>query len=166
MSSITLRAAEEGDYDTLKTWFEDPANNVYFTSDLRNIAEYKKMFYLMALRDRKNAYYMIESVPDGTPLGFIALIEIDHGDRIGQIWYVLGEKARRGGGIMTEAVQQLFRKAKNELGLHTIYGWLVHDNVASIRVLEKTGFSRIGVQREAYYDGEQFKDRILYDVVL
>jgi hypothetical protein len=53
MSAIALREATEADFETVKPWFEDPRNNVFFTAELRDIAEYKKMYYLMALRDRK-----------------------------------------------------------------------------------------------------------------
>lgn len=164
--TVTLREAMESDYETLKEWFEDRENSIYFTSELRTMEEYKKMYYLMALRDRKNSYYMIESDDVDHPIGFIALITIDYGDGIGQLWYLLGDKSQRGRGVMTAALEELLEIARDDLKLHSIWGWIVEGNIASIKVLEKCGFQRIGVQRESYYFDGQYKDRIIYDKLI
>ena len=163
---IALREAAEGDYECLRTWFEDPGNNVFFTSDLRGIQEYRKIFLLMALKNKRNRYYVINTEESSDAVGFIALINIDHGDGFGQLWYVLGSGNYRSKGVMTRAVHLLLAKAKQELGLHSVFTWVVDDNVASMRVLEKNGFARMGVQREAYCHEGVFKDRILFDKLL
>ncbi|MCK4589125.1 MAG: GNAT family N-acetyltransferase [Nanoarchaeota archaeon] len=152
----------------IKGWFEDPENNILFTSELRNLKEYNKIFFLMALKKKGNKYYTILIKENGKlqPVGFIALIDIDFGDKFGQIWYVMGNKNYRRRGLMSKALSFLLSKCKVELGLHSVHTWVVEDNIASIRVLEKNGFSKIGIQRESYYYNNKFKNRVLFDKVL
>ena len=42
-AKIAIRESTEQDYGCLKAWFEEPDNNIFFTSELRDIADYKKI---------------------------------------------------------------------------------------------------------------------------
>ncbi len=164
MNEISLREATPDDYGAIKSWLEDPENNAYFTSELRGARNYERIFFLIALKRTENAYFIVVD-EDGSSLGLAALINIDYGDRTGQLWYVTGEKKLRGRGVMTQAVGRLVEKA-GTLGLHNVFTWVVEGNDASIRVLEKNGFSLFGCQRESFFDGKTFKDKYWYEKVL
>ena len=62
-------------------------------------------------------------------------------------------------GIMTEAVRQICAAAFSELDIIRITGLVYAPNIASQRVLEKNGFVREGLQRNAVY-----KDGKVYDL--
>ena len=64
-------------------------------------------------------------------------------------------------GIMTEAVRQMCAIAFSELDLIRITGLVYAPNIASQRVLEKNGFVREGLQKNAVY-----KDGKIYDLCL
>ena len=64
-------------------------------------------------------------------------------------------------GIMTEAVRKICEIAFAELDIIRITGLVYAPNVASQRVLEKNGFMREGIQKNAV-----FKDRQIYDLFL
>ena len=64
-------------------------------------------------------------------------------------------------GIMTEAVRQICIEAFSELDIIRITGLVYAANTASGRVLEKNGFVREGLQRNAVY-----KDGKIYDLCL
>ena len=64
-------------------------------------------------------------------------------------------------GIMTEAVRQICEIAFMELDIIRITGLVYAPNVASQRVLEKNGFVREGLQRDAVW-----KDGKVYDLCL
>jgi len=66
-----------------------------------------------------------------------------------------------GQGYASEAVAEIVRFGFDELGVHRITAWLVADNVASARVLEKNGFQLEGRLR----DKEQYKGRY-WDVLM
>ena len=77
---IAIRESTEQDYGCLKAWFEEPDNNIFFTAELRDIADYKKIYFMMALKNKGNVYYTITLKNSREPVGFVALINIDHGD--------------------------------------------------------------------------------------
>ena len=64
-------------------------------------------------------------------------------------------------GIATEAVRQICDEAFSELDIIRITGLVYAANIASARVLEKNGFAREGLQRNAVY-----KDGKIYDLCL
>ncbi len=79
----------------------------------------------------------------------VGLAEIDLADRLAMVWYLLGEGRFAGRGITSEAVRQVARIGFSDLGLAAIYAWIMEDNVASRRVLEKGGFRERGSLRQA-----------------
>ena len=64
-------------------------------------------------------------------------------------------------GIATEAVRQICDEDFSELDIIRITGLVYAANIASARVLEKNGFAREGLQRNAVY-----KDGKIYDLCL
>lgn len=64
-------------------------------------------------------------------------------------------------GIMTEAVRQICEIAFTELDIIRITGLVYATNAASQRVLEKNGFVREGLQRNAV-----FKNGMVYDLYM
>ena len=64
-------------------------------------------------------------------------------------------------GIATEAVRQICAEAFSELDIIRITGLVYAANIASARVLEKNGFAREGLQRNAVY-----KDGKIYDLCI
>lgn len=66
-----------------------------------------------------------------------------------------------GRGYAGEAVAEIVRFGFAELGVHRIFAWLVADNLASARVLEKNGFQLEGRLR----DKEMYKGRY-WDVLV
>ena len=65
-------------------------------------------------------------------------------------------------GIMTEAVRQICEIAFAELDIIRITGLVYAPNVASQRVLEKNGFMREGIQKNAVFKDGQIYDLFLY----
>lgn len=64
-------------------------------------------------------------------------------------------------GIATEAVRQICAEAFSELDIIRITGLVYAANIASACVLEKNGFAREGLQRNAVY-----KDGKIYDLCI
>ncbi|MCB9232525.1 MAG: GNAT family N-acetyltransferase [Bacteroidia bacterium] len=55
--------------------------------------------------------------------------------------------AFEGQGIITETALAIREYARNQLGIHTLWGITTHDNFASMRVMEKLGMKLIGNTR-------------------
>ncbi|WP_308368719.1 GNAT family protein [Streptomyces sp. ISL-36] len=74
--------------------------------------------------------------------------------------------AYTGRGLATRLVEEVFRAAREELGLHRIEAGTLLDNHASQRVLAKSGFERIGTApRYLHIDGA-WRDHHLFQRIL
>lgn len=101
-------------------------------------------------------------VADGRVVGNISVEQrSDVYRRDGEIGYLLlTEYWSR--GIMTEAVRLMCAEAFSELDIIRITGLVYAPNLASQRVLEKNGFVREGLQRNAVYKNGRIYDLCLF----
>ncbi len=96
---------------------------------------------------------------NGKAVGGASIFRIhDHKAEIG---YWLG-KAYWGKGIMTEAVNEIVKFGFGTLGLRRIYAHTFTFNQASIRVLEKAGFTHEALLRKVAKKKGRFYDWNLY----
>jgi [ribosomal protein S5]-alanine N-acetyltransferase len=70
-----------------------------------------------------------------------------------------------GRGVATAALREIIGVAFDELGLHRIQGETLLDNFASQRVLERNGFTRIGMAPAYLKIAGRWQDLILYQLV-
>lgn len=68
-------------------------------------------------------------------------------------------------GIMTEAVRMMCREAFEMLNITRITGYVYAPNIASIKVLQKNGFSREGVMRNAVTKDYKVYDLCIYGLL-
>lgn len=100
-------------------------------------------------------------VADGKVVGNISVEQkADVYCRDGEIGYLLLTE-NWSKGIMTEAVRQICEIAFSELDIIRITGLVYAPNISSQRVLEKNGFVREGLQKDAVW-----KDGRVYDLCL
>ncbi|RFU40606.1 precorrin-2 C(20)-methyltransferase [Actinomadura logoneensis] len=111
------------------------------------------------------AHWLTVSVPNGqrfavslhlaiadrgtdTLVGFLGLFKVDTTHDTCEVGYAL-RAGVRGRGHATEALRLACDWALNDCGLHRVELRTLTDNIASMRVAEKAGFRREGVQRGA-----------------
>jgi len=70
-----------------------------------------------------------------------------------------------GRGLATAAVRDIIRVAFDDLGLHRIQGETLLDNVASQRVLERTGFVRFGIAATYLNIAGRWQDCAIYQLI-
>ena len=101
---------------------------------------------------------------DGEAVGGIGLtLETDIERCSAEIGYWLG-KAVWGRGLATAAVKTLVGYGLREFGLTRIFARVFAEHGASIRVLEKAGFSREGLMRRAAIKAKIVRDQVLYAI--
>lgn len=71
----------------------------------------------------------------------------------------------RNKGFMTEAVKQAVSYAFYELGLHRVEASVMINNLPSQKVLEKSGFERIGLARKYLCINGSWEDHYLYQII-
>ena len=116
---------------------------------------------MVAEHDGKDGVFRAVVV-DGKVAGNISVEQkADVYCRDAEIGYCLLEEYRSR-GIMTEAARRICELAFSELDLVRITGLVYAPNAASQRVLEKNGFVREGVQRNAVFKNGRIWDLCLY----
>lgn len=103
--------------------------------------------------------------PDGDVVGRVNLNTIVRGAfQSASLGYWIAEAAG-GRGIATSAVRDIIRVAFSELGLHRIQADTLEHNVASQRLLERNGFTRIGHAPRYLKIGGRWQDCILHQLL-
>jgi RimJ/RimL family protein N-acetyltransferase len=152
--NVSLRPLEDRDLDTIYQQVTDPESirMAAFTAEDQTDrrAFLNKMSRLRA--DTSTSNRVIEV--DGAIVGTISSFRIDNQREV-TYWV---ERAQWGKGIASAALRILLA----ETAERPIYARAASDNVGSLRVLEKAGFRRVGVDRGfAHGRGEEIEETIL-----
>lgn len=67
-------------------------------------------------------------------------------------------------GYMTEALQGTIEFGFHKMGLHRIEAKVAPENIASVKVLHKVGFSQEGLLRQYNY-GNEFRDTLMMSIL-
>ena len=96
---------------------------------------------------------------DGTNIGYVQAVPMD--DDKWEVGYHIAQKYT-GKGYATEAVKAFLTVIMKGLGISEILGICVSENIASIKVLEKTGFTKEFEGMGTYQDEERQICRFVY----
>jgi RimJ/RimL family protein N-acetyltransferase len=162
MEVTTIEELQPKDFGLVATWLSKNEINRWLSAEWRDRVVSTTLLAI-ALRNPKNRFFLIRC--NGQPCGLAALADMDLADATAMVWYILGDSAFSERGIASEAVTQLVRKSFRELKLQSLYAWVMEDNVASTRLLQRVGFREVGrIRRAASSNGCQV-DRIYFDLV-
>jgi RimJ/RimL family protein N-acetyltransferase len=149
--NVHLRRATAADAEDVSRWRNQPTSLRFQASAPRNIEQIRE---LLAAQEKieigpeaEGKFYWIIEV-DGEPAGQVQ-VAVDGGFRqqlMSTLGYTVAE-SMQGRGVATAAVRDAIRIAFGTLGLERIEAVAAVENVASRRVLEKTGFQFEGIRR-------------------
>eukprot|EP01018_Ginkgo_biloba_P016579 Gb_40186 [translate_table: standard] len=151
---VTLRSFSERDIEDFLRWAGDSEVAKYTT------------WHPFVLREKAQEFIRTVAIPHpwfkaiclrGKPVGHIKLEQSSdiNGQRYARIAYAVGREYWSK-GIATEAVREAVRVGLKELQLERVEGLVLPDNIASIKVLERTGFKRT----PAYFESVNVKGKI------
>jgi ribosomal-protein-alanine N-acetyltransferase len=136
------------------TWARDELTRTAFRRRVRH--------YQREMRDDLGYAFFIFAERDETLLGGLTLSNIRRGvTQAGAIGYWLGVNAT-GHGYMREALSAVAVFAFDRLRLHRLEAACLPNNIASMSVLEASGFTREGRARRYLKINGEWQDHILY----
>ncbi len=115
-------------------------------------------------QDESEIRWGITFKPDNTVIGMCGYNYWIRHDQRASIGYDLA-RAYWGQGIITEAIRAVIDFGFKCMNLNRIEADADGRNRASIRVLEKVGFRREGLQREQFYEDNGFHDLALFSLL-
>jgi RimJ/RimL family protein N-acetyltransferase len=159
---VRLRALADRDVDALFAIFSDEAMMRYWsTLPMKVRAEAEK--YLAGIRagsaDGSLLQWGIERKDDGEVLGTCTLFSFHRASMRAEIGYCL-RSPWWGRGYMGEALPALIDHAFGTLGLRRLEADVDPANAASLRILERMGFTREGLLRERWDVGGVIGDTV------
>jgi RimJ/RimL family protein N-acetyltransferase len=101
---------------------------------------------------------------DDTPIGIVALNNVERTFKTATFWGLSGEKSFRNRGYGTLAGSKLLSLAFRDLGLHSVDTWVVDGN-PSRKIIERLNFRFIGRQRQCHYIDGRAYDRLRFDIL-
>lgn len=159
---VRLRALEPEDIDAHHRWFNDPEITRYLATryplprarTAERVADWMPTSYT-------SAHFAMERRDTGELIGLAVLRDATAEDRDAEVDFLIGERDAWGQGFGTDGMRTLCRFGFEEMGLHRIHLYVYTDNVAAIRLYERLGFVREGVQRHAFWKRGAWHDCLL-----
>jgi len=167
MDLIQLRALEPSDIDFLYQVEND--RDLWHLSHTQQPFSRKLLEQFIRESDR-NIYearqlrLAIELTEPKTLIGFIDLFDFDPKNRRAGVGIVI-HKDYQNQSYGSQALKTLIEFAFNVLFLHQLYANISVDNLSSIQLFEKHGFQLIGVKKEWNFNGADYTDEAMYQLI-
>jgi ribosomal-protein-alanine N-acetyltransferase len=163
---VTVRRAVEDDAAALAALalanraflapWEPVRPDAYFTEE-----QHRTTLRSLAAQDPPSTVPCVILV-DGEPAGRITLTNVVRGVFCSaDLGYWVAQR-HNGRGVGTAAVGEVLRLAFGELGLHRVQAATLLHNVGSQRVLERNGFTRIGLAPRYLRIAGEWQDHVLF----
>ena len=102
---------------------------------------------------------------DGQPAGTMRFERSNRRSRIADLGGLAIHPDFRGGKVADEAARQFQRHLIEDLGFHRVQLEIYGFNERAIAHAERSGFTREGVRRKAYWRNEEWVDGVLFGLV-
>ena len=167
MAEVKIRALEPKDIDFLfeieNDWdmwhlshtqqpFSARLLQDYIANADRDIYEAKQFRFGIELNDNQQL------------IGFVDLFDFDPKNKRAGVGIVIHQKYRSKSHGKA-ALQLVIDYAFKILYLHQLYANIAVDNLQSIRLFESFGFERTGIKKDWLFDGKDYKDELLYQLI-
>lgn len=163
---IYLRALEIDDYKTTFEWRQDPDIQYGFSNKRVFVSsENEKKWIEDSINDFSKVSLGICTKDDNKLIGLAFLNDIDLHNKTGHCPSLIGDKNYWGQGLATEARVLILHHAFFDRGLNRIWARILTDNIASIKMCEKTGYKKEGVLRQSRFKNGNFVDEYYYAVL-
>lgn len=106
----------------------------------------------------------IASKENNRIIGTIGFVRLSKEDHRGEVGYML-LKEKQGQGLLREALLRVLDYGFNDISFHSVVAIVDPANTASIRLLERAGFSKEAHFKEDCYHNGKFLDSIHYSLL-
>lgn len=168
---VTLRLLRRDDGERLAAAYERNREHLEPWEPARPAAFYSPQYHaeripVMLLEHSSGRAVPLVLERDGEIVGRITVSDVVRGPFCnGHLGYWVDARMA-GRGLMTAAVRAVVGHARDDLGLHRLQAATLLHNAASQRVLERTGFERIGMAPRYLQIAGRWQDHVLFQRIL
>lgn len=167
-ATLTLRALEPTDLDTLYRWEND--TSVWVVSD--TIAPYSREALWHYLENNIGDIYsqrqlrlIIMLTDDRTPVGTIDYLNFDPLNNRAELGLFIAPEYR-GRGLGRTALELLTAYSREHIGLRQLYVFIAIDNTVCIKLFKDYGYRRVGTIKSWVKRGNAYHDVALFQMLL
>ena len=164
-SRLTLRSPHLRDIPLFRRWLADPeVARYWWTRDVpwaRRPALAAVVLFIGGLRPDVILWTIAH---EGKPIGHCLIRKIDRARRQATAAILIGERAAQGKGFAAEAMAIRNQFVFDRLHLETLTATALAANVASHRVLEKSGYRLVGVAAGGALVAGRREDLMLFEL--
>jgi RimJ/RimL family protein N-acetyltransferase len=162
---VSLRPVREADLDVFIDAHQDIRNRgAYFPLAVPSEPSIRKGFTENGFWQRDEGTLLIRNLDDEIVGHIEFFVPVSYWDAF-ELSYLLYDERHAGHGYTTEAVQLLVDYLTAAKKQHRIHLVIVPENAASVRIAEKTGFTREGIVRGAFFNDGRNHDVVLYSLL-
>ena len=166
MDQITFKVLEQSDVSPRYiSWLSNPLVNRFSDNQYRKVSLDSQRKYVQSCIDSPTII-LWGIFLDNLHIGNIVLDNINYIHSRSEVTYLLGDSNCWGRGIASHSVKFAVKYAKLDLGLHKLYAGVAKPNIASIKVLQKCGFSREAIRESHLLYNNIRMDQIDYKLIL
>ncbi len=165
---VTFRPLEPEDLDLLYRWENDPSLWKVSNTTTPFSRFILKQYIQESHRDiyeTKQLRLIIQDL-NGRPVGAIDLFDFDPYHQRAGVGILIYDQADRKKGFASDSVQLIVTYATETLGLHQLYANVAADNLSSISLFEKSGFSLAGTKVDWLKNDRGWIDEMTYQKIL
>jgi len=164
---INLRKLKKSDalsiYQNAKDFDIAKYTRLPYPYKLKNAEDFIKITH-QKIKKKKVFEFGIELKETKKIIGMMSLMNIDYNNKNAEIGYWLGKKYW-GKKIMKEAIILILNFGFKKLKLIRIYAKVMHPNISSIKLLEKSNFQYEGRMRRATLRKGKWMDDLMYSIL-
>jgi UDP-4-amino-4,6-dideoxy-N-acetyl-beta-L-altrosamine N-acetyltransferase len=163
LSKLTssLREMTENDLETVLSW-RNHLDVRRFMFDDREIPMGEHRNWFERTRSRNTTSLLLLEI-DGAPKAFMNISRLEDDCPIAEWGFYAAPGAAKGTGRLLGRLSLDF--AFRQLNLHKVFGRVLSFNDTSLRFHTSMGFSREGVLRDQFFDGENFFDVVYFGML-
>ena len=166
--NIFLRQVDPTDATLLLLWENNPENWKVSETEapfsLREIEDY--IATASNIRVNKQLRLIICKRESKNPIGTIDLFDVDFKNKRAGVGILISNKNERQKGFASEALKLMSEYASKMLNFKQLHCLVQSDNLKSISLFEKQGFTKTGVRKNWYYNNGKELDAYFYQKFL
>ncbi len=166
--NILLRALEPSDVDLLFKW-ENDTSIWHVSNTLTPFSKHVLQQYVdnshLDLYTTKQLRLIIDDHQNKKSFGCIDLFDFEPYHKRAGIGVLISNAEDRNKGFAKEALNLLINYCFSKLNLHQLYCNITVDNEASLKLFTQFGFEIIGSKKQWIWDGDDWKDEYLLQLI-
>jgi len=166
-NNVYLRALEPGDLDFIL----EVENTEEFWEVSSTRVPYSRYLIKKYIQNSHRDIYEVKQLRlmicdiEGARLGMIDVFDLEPRDRRAALGILIVNQENRQKGYGAEVLSLITKYCFTHLGLHQVYANVTTDNLASIKLFEKSNFEKVGIRKDWVLIRGKFKDEILYQLI-